>query len=186
MKQPNIEILTNIPIIELDNIILRAVKREDYLDMYDYGKDDEVTKTLLWDRYENIDEAKSSCERVFLSRPSRGLPSAYAIVDKVSKKMIGTCDFCKVVWAEDYGEIGYVLNRDFWGKGYMTKACNAVMKFGFEYLGLDKIEIGHFESNIGSKRVIEKCGFKYTHTKTHERTSEPIPMYELYRKDFKG
>lgn len=80
---------------------------------------------------------------IFLPRPSRGIPAAYAIVHKDLNKMIGTCDFFTVNWEESYGEVGYCLNREYWNRGYVTLACKTLIEFGFNYLGLEKIVIRH-------------------------------------------
>ena len=57
--------------------------------------------------------------------------------------------------------IGYALREESWGKGYMTEVVRHMMQFGFESLCLDLISVGHFEFNDRSRRVIEKCGFRY-------------------------
>ena len=183
MEPLNIDELTNIPVIDLDKVYLRAVELDDYPDMYDYGKNDEVTKTLMWNSYQHIEDAKNACLNVFLARPKRGMPSAHAIIDKITKKMIGTCDFAYIDWANSSGEIGYVIHPDYWGQGIMTSVCAKVVEFGFQYLGLKTIVIGHYLNNIGSKRVILKNGFTYTHTKEAKNGHEPIPMYKIGRND---
>ena len=58
-------------------------------------------------------------------------------------------------------EIGYVLSKDYWGQGLMPEALQAILPYLFEEVGLDAILCGHFLRNHQSKRVQEKCGFKY-------------------------
>jgi len=184
MRPKTIDELKHIPVVDLGEIFLRPVVFEDYKDMFEYGSDDEVTKTLVWDSYGTPADAIHSIKNVFLNRPEKELPSAYAIIYKETNKMIGTCDFFKVDWDELIGEIGYVLNRHYWNKGYMTKACRAVRDFGFEYLGLDKIEIRHLPSNIGSKRVIEKCGFRYIGEVYFKHFNKDISSYEMTKEEY--
>jgi ribosomal-protein-alanine N-acetyltransferase len=57
-------------------------------------------------------------------------------------------------------EIGYWMAEPFWNRGYVTEASKAVIQFGFEQLGLHKINCRHFASNAGSKKVILKSGFQ--------------------------
>lgn len=184
MEPKTVEELTNIPVIDLDDIYLRAVEYEDYKDMFDYGSDDEVTKTLAWGTYTELQDALDSIQNVFLTRPKKEIPAAYAIVHKQDHKMIGTCDFFRVDWEDAVGEIGYVLNRKYWNRGYMTKVCKAVIQFGFEYLGLQKIEIRHLPENNGSRRVIEKCGFTYTKDVYFKNFDRYIPNYEIVREEY--
>jgi RimJ/RimL family protein N-acetyltransferase len=56
-------------------------------------------------------------------------------------------------------EVGYWIQTDQSGKGYMTEACSAVVDFGFEMVGLHRIELHASPDNIGSMRVAEKIGF---------------------------
>ena len=60
--------------------------------------------------------------------------------------------------------LGYWLAEKYWNKGIMTKAVKEIIKFGFNKLKLNRIETGHFADNLGSKRIIEKNGFKYEGT----------------------
>lgn len=185
MRQFNEELLSNLPEVDLGDLLLRPIELSDYRDVYDYGKNPEVTKFLVWDSYNAIEEAKEAILNVFLPRPSRGVPAAYAIVVKENSKMIGTCDFHRVDFKELTGEIGYVLHPDYWGKGFMTKVCKVLMDFGYNYLGLETIEIGHEVHNMGSRRVIEKCGFRFLKEEYHERLDMHGRFYELTKEEYK-
>ncbi len=184
MKPLSEKKLSNIPKIDLGDIYLRAIEPGDYLDMFEYGKDSEVTKFLTWDSYETVDEAILAIKRVFLQRPKMSLPMAHAIIHKNNNKMIGTCDFFMIDWEKREGEIGYVLNREYWNKGFMTKTLCAVMNYGFRYLKLRTIIIKHLKENVASQRVIEKCGFKRIEDTYHNETNGDIPTYKIDKKEF--
>lgn len=55
-------------------------------------------------------------------------------------------------------EVGFLLDRPFWGRGYATEAALASLRFGFEQLGLNLIIALVYADNLASRRVIEKCG----------------------------
>lgn len=57
------------------------------------------------------------------------------------------------------GEIGYWIRTDLTGRGYATEATRALMRVGFELLGLHKITLRIAVGNRGSERVAEKLGF---------------------------
>jgi len=57
-------------------------------------------------------------------------------------------------------EIGYWIGEPFWNKGIATKAVNLLTNYGFDKLGLVRIHTGVFDYNIGSMKVLEKCGYK--------------------------
>jgi len=65
-------------------------------------------------------------------------------------------------------EIGYVLSKDYWGRGLMPEAVKAVIQYLFEAENLDFIIAGHFKRNAQSARVIQKCGFAYIKTIPYE------------------
>ncbi len=61
-------------------------------------------------------------------------------------------------------EVGFLLDRPFWGKGYATEAALASLDFGFQHLALDRIIALVHSDNLASRRVIEKCGLYYVDT----------------------
>ena len=58
------------------------------------------------------------------------------------------------------GELGYLIGRRYWGRGYCSEAARAVVAFGFGELGLQRIEAQHFARNPASGRVMEKIGMQ--------------------------
>jgi ribosomal-protein-alanine N-acetyltransferase len=64
----------------------------------------------------------------------------------------------------DETEVGFLLDKSFWGRGYATEAARASLKFGFEHFNLDHIIALVHPENIASRRVIEKCGLSYVDT----------------------
>jgi [ribosomal protein S5]-alanine N-acetyltransferase len=61
-------------------------------------------------------------------------------------------------------EVGFLLDRRCWGRGYATEAALAALRFGFERRGLDHIIALVHPENAASRRVIEKCGLRYVDT----------------------
>ncbi len=56
-------------------------------------------------------------------------------------------------------EIGYFISEPYWNKGIASAAVNAIVQFGFDTLGMMRIQTGVFEYNPASQHVLEKCGF---------------------------
>ena len=90
----------------------------------------------------------------------------YAVVLKESNKVIGslgihdrTLDSCYE--ADVQREIGYVLGKQYWGRGLMPEAVREAIKYAFEELNVDVLWCSHFTTNPQSKRVIEKSGFRF-------------------------
>lgn len=60
-----------------------------------------------------------------------------------------------------YADVSYFIGeKTTWGKGIATEAIGLVTKFGFDVLGLNRIEAGAFKPNIGSQKALEKNGYK--------------------------
>src|SRR5215204_7136745 len=62
---------------------------------------------------------------------------------------------------DDNAELGYWIGRSYWGLGYATEAAEEVVRYGFEDLGLHRIQATHFGSNPASGRVMQKIGMSY-------------------------
>ena len=76
-------------------------------------------------------------------------------------------DFFEYAKVDGVGrEIGYVLSKEYWGKGLMPEAVNRVIKFCFEQENYDYLMCSHFVINSQSKRVIEKSGFRFVKENT--------------------
>jgi RimJ/RimL family protein N-acetyltransferase len=56
------------------------------------------------------------------------------------------------------GELGYWLTKPYRGRGLMTRAVQTIVAYGFETLGLKRIEATAFTHNPASQRVLEKAG----------------------------
>ncbi len=188
MKRP----YQKMPKIYFDDYCLRTVKRSDAKDMYEYGKDPEVTCFLSWGPFILLGEAKKSIVNIFLPRLSEELPIGYAIIDRKIPKMIGTIDFHSKIKGVNGAEIGFVLHKNYWNKGIMTKALQKMVFIGFDYLNFDIIKIKHLKQNIASQKVIQKVGFKFVKTelfileKRDHVVKDELLTYELTKEDYYG
>lgn len=161
MKKEKIyRIFSRMPVLETDRLLLRPMRVGDAEDMYDYAKREEVTKYLLWSPHKSFFFTKDYLSYIEC-RYSAGDFYDWAVVEKESGRMIGTCGFTSFDFTNDVGEIGYVLNPDFHGKGYGTEAATRVVAFGFKNLELHRIEAKFMEGNAASLRVMEKLGMTF-------------------------
>lgn len=153
-------VFRNIPVLETEHLILRRMDKKDADDMYDYARRSDTTQYLLWNPHP--DRKFSYQYLVYLNHQYKvGEFHDWAVVEKASGKMIGTCGFTRFDYSNDSAEIGYVLNPDFWGRGYATEAVHRVIRFGFDYFGLHRIEAKYMVGNDASRRVMEKCGMTF-------------------------
>ena len=85
---------------------------------------------------------------------------------------IGNVGIVNVDLMNNQAEISYFIGSAYWGCGYATEAVEAMLIFGFEQLGLERILGRSMLHNEASKRVLTKCGFIYEGIGRHEVMKE--------------
>ena len=154
------ELLANLPMLETERLLLRKITRDDAPDIFEYASDAEVPTYMSWEPHQSIQETYSYLERA-MKRYQEHNPGPWAIVHRRDAKMIGTCSFSFWDRQHNSSEIGYVLNRRYWGQGYMSEAVRAIVAFGFRELGMNRIQARCDVPNVGSARVMEKAGMTF-------------------------
>jgi ribosomal-protein-alanine N-acetyltransferase len=61
-------------------------------------------------------------------------------------------------------EVGYLLDKPFWGWGYATEASRVSLQFGFDHFAFSRLIALVHPDNVASQRVLEKCGMKFVET----------------------
>ena len=146
--------------IETKRLLLRKFRIEDADEMFsNWANDSEVTKYMTWEPHLNVEVTKNILS-LWINEYENPKTYRYAITIKETGELIGSIDV--VDFVNGCPEIGYCLSRKHWNKGLMTEACKAFISYLLNE-GFSKIVIEAEVNNIGSNRVIEKCGFKYTH-----------------------
>jgi ribosomal-protein-alanine N-acetyltransferase len=159
-KETVYRIFSNIPSIKTERLNLRKIYVSDYEDMYEYAHLASVPKYLTWYPHPSKQYTKEYLQYVS-TQYNIGNFYDWAVTLKEEGRMIGTCGFTRFNFTSNSGEVGYVLNPDYHGRGIATEAVRQVMKFGFEELGLHRIECKFMEGNEASRRVMERVGMKF-------------------------
>lgn len=154
------DILRDLPIIETERLILRRMRLQDAEDLFAYGSDPEVTRTTTWPTHLSIDDSRAFLTMV-LEQYECGEHAGWGIEHRADGKFIGTVGFGSFTQNGYVAELGYVIARPYWGQGLTTEAARAVIRFGFDYLGLHRIQATCLVDNVGSYRVMEKAGMRF-------------------------
>lgn len=146
--------------LQTERLILRDFVEEDWQLVHDYGADAEVVRYMPFGP-NTEQETRSFISTVLESQKEKPRISYnFALISRQDNKLIGNCRI-KVTSAEyKEGEIGYILNRNYWNRGYVTEAARRVVSFGFEELGLHRIYATCDPENTGSYWVMEKIGMQ--------------------------
>ncbi len=154
--------------LHTERLILRPFKEYDAEAMYkNWTYDDRVAKYCRWTAHTGVQMTQQLLD-MYLKEKSEGFDYRWAMVLIGTDEPIGAID---VVDISDDGKtaiIGYVLSHDYWNKGIATEALQRVIDYLFNN-GFTEI-IGRFHpENIGSGRVMEKCGMKFSHYTKEQR-----------------
>jgi len=146
--------------LETDRLLLRAWSIDDVDDFFEYAKNPNVGPNAGWEPHPN----KEFTLKIILAFIENG--NVWAIVYKENGKVIGSLGLHTDKKREDVNAkmIGYVLSQEYWGRGLMTEAVNAAIRYAFEEIKLDLLSVCHYPFNVRSQKVIEKCGFQYEGT----------------------
>lgn len=149
------EVLYDNETLEAETVILRKFKKSDAADVLEYGSDAETLRHLVWEGVKTAEEARAAITDYYWSAPG-----IFAIEHRESGKCIG-CISLRLEPHHEKTSFGYVLNRQFWGRGYMTNALSAVLALCFLKLELNRVEATYFVGNEASGKVMQKCGMEF-------------------------
>ncbi len=152
-------IFADIPPMATERLILRRILPKDYEDMYEYSSNEKTVEYLAWEYHRTIAFTKNYTK--YLQKQYKdGLYYDWAVTLKENGKMIGTCGFTSITPEHQRAEIGYVISPAYWGNGIALEAANAVIRFGFEQMDLNRIEAKFMVGNCASERVMQKLGMQ--------------------------
>ena len=151
-------------ILETSRLILRPWQESDAQDLYEYASSPEVGPIAGWPVHTSVENSREIIRNVLSA------PETYALIDKRTNRAIGSIGI-KIGKAsgigipETEGEIGYWIGVPYWGQGLIPEATKEIQRYAFVQLQLEKLWCGYYDGNLRSRRVQEKCGFRYQYTR---------------------
>lgn len=150
--------------IETPRLILRRFTLEDAPAMYaNWASDPEVTKFLTWPAHENLGISQLVL-RDWCAQYGDESYYQWAIVLKEFGQPIGSIAVVSQNEQAQSVHIGYCLGRQWWHRGIMSEALNAIIAFFFDKVGVLRIDSRHDPRNPNSGAVMRKCGMTYEGT----------------------
>jgi [ribosomal protein S5]-alanine N-acetyltransferase len=135
---------------------LRPFTMDDLAASHAYASDPEVCRYVTWGP-NSIEDTQAFLDEV-LREPEAQPRTSYTLAITAAEQLLGTVNLTVVSSEHARGQLGYVLRRDAWGRGWATAAATAMVRFGFEQLGLHRVEATCDPANVASARVLEKAG----------------------------
>ena len=150
--------------IVTDRLILRPWQESDAESLYKYAQDPRIGPIAGWPPHTSVEDSLNIIRTVFAA------PETYAVVLKETGEPVGSIGVMfgdglhSAEMQADEAEIGYWLGVPYWGQGLIPEAVRCLQKRCFEDLGMTTVWCGYYDGNAKSRRVMEKCGFRFHHT----------------------
>ena len=167
--------------IDTERLLLRRFVLSDAVSVHrNWASDPEVQTNYGEPVYETLESVTKLLGK-YVGRYDEPNFFRWAVIEKTSGECIGQIAYFLVDAGNEFAEIEYCIGTAFQGKGYATEACKAVIRYGFEEIGLHKVQICCRTENPGSRRVIEKCGLTYEGTlRDYFKMSEGVFEGRMY------
>ena len=181
------KILSGTESINTERLVIKNLSLDDADAMYNYAKDPEVSKYLLWGPHINREETRGYLEAL-QKRYKKGLYGDWGVYIKDGMQLIGTCGYAYIDTQTESCEIGYVLSPEYQNKGYMTEAVKAVLQFTFDEIKARSANLRIMQENKRSEALAKRVGFKLNYIGENEINVKHIDRtllhYRMTREEY--
>ena len=193
-----------------ERLILRRWEDSDAGDLYEYAKDPDIGPIAGWPVHKTVEESLDAIRNVLKkdetyaiclkcesesddAEPGDALNDNGGhenghndghdgkpgrVIGSIGLKMKDDTDYTD---RDDECEMGFWIGKSYWGQGMMPEAAKELLRHAFEDIGMRCVWCGYYDGNTKSKRVQEKCGFRYQWTAhdvdvtlLHEKRTEHV------------
>jgi len=148
-----------LPVIEASRVRLRHLEESDTDSLFEIFSDEKALRFWSTPPFKERAEAAELLTEIHDSFREKSL-FQWGIARKSDDKIIGTSTLFRLDDQSRRAEIGYILNRRFWGRGYVNEALRALLGFAFEKMNLHRVEADIDPRNTASRKVVERLGFQ--------------------------
>lgn len=179
--------LEEFPILSSDRFDLIEIKDAHVEDIFKLYSNLNVTKYFDLLPLQTKEEAVQAV-KFYQKRFQDKIGIRWGIAFKEQTVIIGTLGFNKIFEGHK-GRIGYDLQDEYWGNGYMREVLDCIISYGFKQFNLKRIEAEVMQGNIGSEKLLEKLNFQKEGILRQwmywNDTLYDISMYSLLESDYK-
>lgn len=150
-------------------------------DIYAYASDAETVRHMSWPRHESPEKTAAfidlTCELY-----EEECHYDWAVYHRRDRKVIGTIGLHNRNRRENSVEMGYILNKEYWGRGLIPEAARRLLEFGFDDLKVDAVKATCDPQNRASERVMKKLGMTFQGISDVKLIKYPAPVpHKVYR-----
>ncbi|ANS76908.1 acetyltransferase [Paenibacillus yonginensis] len=177
-----------IPVLSTPRLKLRRLERADAEPLFEYWSDPDVVQYMNVPPFADVGETAEMINWLNLLAETEDT-IRWGIELKDSGRLIGSCGYNSWQLEGAYrAEIGYELGKSYWGQGYMHEALLAMFEFGFNVMGLNRIEALLYPVNKSSVRLLQKLGFQREGLlRDYQRAGDrfvDLDMYSMLRREW--
>jgi [ribosomal protein S5]-alanine N-acetyltransferase len=156
------EAFTTVPTLTTRRLRLREIRTEDAEAIFATASDEETMRFIGRETHQTIEDTRDYMRLQQVRYDERTVIRwGITLRDDDHDRVIGSCSLHHFDEGYHRAEIGYELNRDYWGQGIMPEAVSAVLTYGFGEMGLHRIEAIIDDANTRSKSLLLRLGFQY-------------------------
>ena len=173
--------------LQTDRLILRRFVESDAEAMFqNWASSAENLTYVTWDPHSDVEVTRHSIHNWVASYVNPNYYKWAICLKEKPEQVIGDISIVEIHEEDLSCEIGYVLGKNYWGRGVMAEALKAVLDFCFTQAGFQKVRARYVSLNPASGRVMEKAGMSYLEiTNGVERKGylADLIYYQINRRD---
>ena len=153
---------------ETKRLLLRPWQEADADALYRYASDPEIGPAAGWPPHTSVENSREVIRDILSAE------GTFAVVLKATGLPIGSIGIMRnanIPTDDREAEIGYWIGRPYWGQGLIPEAVRECLRICFDEQNCIRVWCAYFEGNEKSRRVQEKCGFRYHHTEENKPVS---------------
>ncbi len=177
------------PVMYTDRLVLRPFALRDAADVQRLAGAFEVADTTLTIPHPYPDGAAEQWIATHEPAWAARTLATFAIADRDTDALRGAVGLM-LAMPHFRAELGYWVGLPFWNRGYCTEAVRIIVAFGFDALGLNRIEARHLTRNPSSGRVMQKTGMSFEGVNRGAFRKgdafEDVAMYAILRNEWRA
>jgi RimJ/RimL family protein N-acetyltransferase len=144
--------------LKTERLLIRPLVESDANSLFSIYSDPDAMKFWNTAPWADFGKAKELIQKD-IEALRKGFHLRLGIESKNEGELIGTCSLFSFNEQCKRAEIGYILSKSFWGKGFMKEALTALIDYAFKTLSLHRIEADIDPQNISSANILNRLGF---------------------------
>ena len=178
---------TGTPVLHTKRLTLRPFALDDAQAMFEnWAQNPNVTEYLRWTPHQSIDDSLNAVQ-TWVENYKKDDYYQWGI--EIDGVLIGSVGAVSVTSEDESCEFGYCMAQEYWGRGIMPEACEAIFTYLFDTVGFHRICAMHAGGNPKSGRVMQKMGMRHEGTqkmsiKLIDGSFDDLELYGILKEEF--